>query len=108
MSEQSGFQLSGSAPEMYERYLVATLCIALSEDLVTAAALQPGEHILDVACGTGVVSRRAAQAVSPTGAVTGLDVNEGMLSMARLIASSDDASISYEGRRKCDGHPLPG
>ena len=42
MSEQSGFQLSGSAPEMYERYLVTTLCIALAEDLVTAAALTPG------------------------------------------------------------------
>jgi len=95
MSEQSGFQLSGSAPEMYERYIVAPFCVALAENLVSSATLNPGEHILDVACGTGVVTRRAAQDVGPTGAVTGLDINEGMLSMARSISSPNDDLISY-------------
>jgi hypothetical protein len=42
MREQSGFQLSGSAPEMYERYIVSTLTAALAQDLVTLAALKPG------------------------------------------------------------------
>ena len=64
---------------MYERYIVTTLSAALAQDLVTLAALQPGEHILDVACGTGAVTRQAAQAVGPTGTVIGLDVNVGML-----------------------------
>jgi ubiquinone/menaquinone biosynthesis C-methylase UbiE len=63
MSAQSGFQLSGSAPDMYERYIVSTLTAALAQDLVTLAALKPGEHILDVACGTGTVTRQAAQCV---------------------------------------------
>lgn len=95
MVEQSGFQLRGSAPEMYARYIVSTLSAALAQDLVTLAALKPGERVLDVACGTGTVTRHAAQAVSPTGEVTGLDINDGMLRMAGTLPPSDGASISY-------------
>jgi SAM-dependent methyltransferase len=95
MREQSGFQLSGSAPEMYERYIVSTLTAALAQDLVTLAALKPGEHILDVACGTGTVTRQAAQAVGPTGKVIGLDVNAGMLSVAHTLSPPENATIAY-------------
>lgn len=95
MSEASGFQLSGSAPELYEHYIVPALSTGNAEELVTLAALKPGERILDVACGTGVLSRHASEAVGPTGEVTGLDVNEGMLSMARTISSPGGSSISY-------------
>src|SRR5690242_16540628 len=40
---------------------------------------QPGEHILDLACGTGLVSFPAAEAVGPQGNVIGIDVSDGML-----------------------------
>ncbi len=95
MSEPSGFQLSGSAPEMYECYIVPSLSAGNAQELVTLAALKTGERILDVACGTGVLARQAAEAVGPSGEVTGLDVNDGMLSMARTILPRDGASISY-------------
>lgn len=95
MVEQSGFQLSGSAPEKYERYIVSTLSAALAQDLVTLATLKPGERILDVACGTGTVTRHAALAVGSTGEVTGLDINDGMLSMARTVPPPAGASITY-------------
>jgi ubiquinone/menaquinone biosynthesis C-methylase UbiE len=96
MCEQSGFQLSGRAPEMYERYIVPTLSAAKAQELVRLAALKTGERLLDVACGTGVVTRQAAQAVGPTGQVVGLDINEGMLRMARTMSSPDGASIAYQ------------
>lgn len=48
-----------------------------------AANLRPGEHVLDVACGTGVVTKLAAKRVGPEGAVSGLDPNPGMLAVAR-------------------------
>jgi hypothetical protein len=41
MVEQSGFQLCGSAPEMYARYIVSTLSAALAQDLVTLALPNP-------------------------------------------------------------------
>lgn len=86
----------GSAPENYEKFFVPTIGAPLAADLVSAAALRPGERILDVACGTGVVTRLAAAQVGATGAVAGLDVNPGMLAVARSAAPSNAIIDWYE------------
>jgi ubiquinone/menaquinone biosynthesis C-methylase UbiE len=57
-------------------------------DLVERAALAPGERVLDLACGTGVVARAAAEEVGKSGAVAGLDLNPGMLAVARSLPSA--------------------
>lgn len=49
----------GNAPENYERYFVPAIGAPLAHDLIDAASLQPGEAVLDVACGTG--SSRASR-----------------------------------------------
>ncbi len=95
MSAPSGFQLSGSAPEAYQRYGVPALGTVKAQDLVALAALQAGEHVLNVACGTGVVTRHAAQAVGTTGKVIGLDINEGMLQVAHTVAPPAGALITW-------------
>ena len=50
--------------------------------LVAASGAQHGERVLDIGCGTGYFSRRIAGAVSPDGAVIGIDPSEPMLSYA--------------------------
>ena len=80
--QQSGWQLAGTGPESYERHNVIAF-MQTAQDLVTLAALRPGERVLDVACGTGVLARLAAKAVGPTGKIAGAGLNEGMLSVAR-------------------------
>jgi ubiquinone/menaquinone biosynthesis C-methylase UbiE len=55
-----------------------------AEDIVDRARPQAGEEILDIACGTGVVARLASRRISQ-GHVTGLDLNKGMLSVARTL-----------------------
>ena len=107
MSEQSGFQLSGPAPELYERYIVPALTFGTAKELVTLAGVKMGDHVLDVACGTGVVSRQAATAVGPGGEVTGLDVNRNMLGMARSIPPAGGLSISFREGSVLD-LPFPG
>lgn len=77
----------GTAPENYERYFVPAIGLPLATELVEAARLSPGERVLDVACGTGVVARLAAEQVGARGHVTGLDVNAGMLAVARSVSS---------------------
>jgi ubiquinone/menaquinone biosynthesis C-methylase UbiE len=96
VGQQSGWQLSGNAPEAYERYIIPALFNEWAHDLVTTAALQAGERVLDVACGTGVVARTAARVVGEAGQVVGVDVNEGMLSMARSIPPPPGTVIRWQ------------
>ncbi len=86
MTEQPfGNAYSGKQPEIYERFFVPAIGAPLATDLICLAALCPGERVLDVACGTGVVARLASQQVGASGTVTGLDVNPGMLAVARSV-----------------------
>ena len=59
----------------YESYWSAQLRPA-QDRLMQMAALQPGERVLDVACGTGLVTFRAAAAVAPGGSVVATDISE--------------------------------
>jgi ubiquinone/menaquinone biosynthesis C-methylase UbiE len=84
------------AAEAYEKFLVPTLNARLAEEAVRTAALEPGERILDVACGTGIVARIAAQKLSPGGSVAGLDSDPAMLAVAASLVSSFDDGVRYD------------
>jgi ubiquinone/menaquinone biosynthesis C-methylase UbiE len=70
------------AAESYERHFVPAIGRPVAAELVAAADLRPGERVLDVACGTGIVTRLAAERVGPDGSVAGLDPNPAMLAVA--------------------------
>ena len=76
------WQVSGSAAEKYERF-VASWFRPWAEDLVERAGLKPGDHVIDVACGTGIVTRAAAPVIGPDGSLVATDLNEDMLAEAR-------------------------
>src|SRR5687767_940300 len=77
------FQIPIEAAECYEAEFVPAFFAQWAPILCTAAAVTAGQALLDVGCGTGIVARTAADRVAPVGSVTGLDVNEAMLTVAR-------------------------
>ena len=82
MPDQEHWQLSGNAPELFERYLVPTITSKWAADLIERTSPRHGESVLDIACGTGIVARLAAERMA-AGRVVGLDLNFGMLAVAR-------------------------
>src|SRR5262245_24148671 len=95
MNADGQWQLAGNAAELYEEILVPTAFRPWATDLLELADLQHGERVLDVACGTGIVARLAAGQVGTTGEVTGLDLNAGMLRVARSLPAPPGASVTW-------------
>lgn len=96
---------SDNAAENYERFFVPAIGGPIARDLVDAAALREGERVLDVGCGTGIVTRLAAETLNGSGTIAGLDVNPGMLAVARAV-TPDAAGIDwYEA--SAEAIPLP-
>jgi SAM-dependent methyltransferase len=79
-----------SFPEIYERLLVQPLFRPFAEQLIESAAVAPGERVLDVACGTGIVARLAHERVGAKGVVVGVDISPPMIAVARAAAPAVD------------------
>lgn len=90
-------------PPAYECYFVPAIGRPIAEGLIAAAQLRPGEQVLDIACGTGIVARLAAAQVIPSGTVSGADINPGMIAEARR-ACEDVANIDWH---ETDAASLP-
>jgi ubiquinone/menaquinone biosynthesis C-methylase UbiE len=107
MNPQGQWQVAGSAPEVYERELVPAVFGEWAPILVELARPRPGERVVDVACGTGIVARIAAARVGPTGAVVGVDLNPGMLSVARSVVPTDSRSAGPLQWQEASADKLP-
>ena len=88
MSTATYRHYSGSAAELYQSFFVPSIASPVSGELLRTAALRPGERVLDLACGTGIVTRAAAERVGPTGTVTGVDIAADMLAVARATPAA--------------------
>jgi ubiquinone/menaquinone biosynthesis C-methylase UbiE len=77
-------------PEMYERWLVGPLFRPWAEVTLEELALSPGDRVLDIACGTGIVARVARERLGNAGYVVGIDVSPDMLAVARTVAPDID------------------
>ena len=91
----NAFQITPEAARLYERVAVRYILGPWAPSLVDAARLLAGERVLDVACGTGVVTRIAAQRVGRQGRVTGVDLNAEMLGVAQSLPMVEGAPIEW-------------
>ena len=60
---------------------------------------KPGQHVLDVGCGTGLLTRQVADAVGKNGIVVGIDISEGMLAQARKERRPNTTLVSMAAER---------
>jgi SAM-dependent methyltransferase len=79
--------LSGSPAEIYERHSVPRFGLMWARDLVDLVPPATGERALDVACGSGAVTRLLAERVAPAGRAIGLDIDVAMLEVARSVVT---------------------
>jgi len=85
MPTSTSWQLTLDAAERYQEVIVPTMLGPAAHALVDEAHLQPDERVVDLGCGTGAVARYAAKLVGTSGHVTAIDVNMGMLQVARSL-----------------------
>jgi ubiquinone/menaquinone biosynthesis C-methylase UbiE len=83
------------AAERYESFMVPAFLEPWAGDLLALARPAPGERVLDVACGTGVIARHVAPLVGATGAVAALDLNPAMLAVARSLPAPAGAPVAW-------------
>ena len=92
--------------EGYESYMVPTLFGPWATKLIEAADPQPGERVLDLGCGTGIVARKVASRLGTRGVVTGIDLSPDMLAVAQTSAAREGVVIEWRQGR-AENLPFP-
>lgn len=92
---QLNLAIDTTVAQAYERHMVPGMFAHWAEFVVSLVAPQLGQHVLDVACGTGIGARVAARAVGSTGKVVGVDIDPGVIEVARGLAQGADTPIEW-------------
>lgn len=95
--------------DRYQSVLVPVIFEPWARELIKRSEPEEGEHVLDLACGTGVVSREVAKLGLQLGSQTAVDYNPDMLGVARRLAipagydtewlEADAAALPFENDR---------
>jgi len=83
------------APRAYQEYMVPAAFAPLAERVAELVEVGPGDRALDVACGTGALSRVLADRIGRNGRVVGIDWAPRMLAVAREVPAGDGAAIEF-------------
>lgn len=89
MGQAEQEQSAGDPAQAYESFFVPAMFAPLAALFLERTNPQMGERVLDVACGTGIVARRAAPFVGCSGRVVGLDPSPAMLLVARSVSDTE-------------------
>jgi ubiquinone/menaquinone biosynthesis C-methylase UbiE len=79
---------AGSIPQLYDEYMVPLIFEPYAADIAARVALLRPSSLLEIAAGTGVVTRRLATALSPEVRIVATDLNETMIERATAVGTS--------------------
>ncbi len=86
-SPDSDKVFAGSIPKLYEEYLVPLIFEPYAEDLANRLASRTLARVLEIAAGTGVVTRNLASALPESTSIVATDLNQAMLDMASKVGT---------------------
>ncbi len=101
MSSHTAFV--GSIPQLYDRHFGPVLFEPYARDLSQRLETRAGLRVLEIACGTGVLTRRMLERLPADGALVATDLNGAMIAHARSVVPAD-ARLSW---READAQQLP-
>lgn len=90
MVKKEGYQLELEGARFYEENFVPSLFENWAKRTVEKLSLSDGDQLLDIACGTGIVARIAKASKIGELRITGIDINEAMLEVAKGIEPEID------------------
>ena len=93
----------GTIPEVYDRYLGPLLFEPYAADLARRVAAVEPQNVLEIAAGTGIVTRRLLESLARTSRLTATDLNDPMIEHARKRVGND-SRVSW---RQADALNLP-
>jgi len=102
MSTQGDKLFAGAIPRLYETHLVPLIFAAYAEDMARRVAAGKPRRVLEMAAGTGVVTRALATTLDADASLVATDLNDGMLSEAKSIGASRPVTW-----RQADAMALP-
>ena len=106
MGEPSDWGVTGSTAEIYQSVFVPAMIAGWVPQVMALTNPQSGQHVLDVACGTGLLALTVAKSVGPNGRVVGLDLSPDMLAVARAQALDPSGPVMIDWREG-DVNALP-
>ena len=86
-SPHSDKVFAGSIPKLYEMYLVPLIFEPYARDIAKRLSARPISRLLEIACGTGVVSRALASALPESAVIVATDLNQAMLDQAAAVGT---------------------
>lgn len=87
-SPDSDTVFAGSVPQLYDEYLVPLIFEPYAIDIAERAAARRPARVLEIAAGTGAVTRRLAATLPPASTIVATDLNPGMLARAREVGTA--------------------
>jgi ubiquinone/menaquinone biosynthesis C-methylase UbiE len=101
---ENNWGIPGNGVEIYHEIYIPAMIGEWVPRVLALVDPQPGERVLDIACGTGVLTRAIADAVGQSGDVVGVDISPDMLGYARKLSDGQYPAIEW---RECDAQSLP-
>ena len=95
------FQLTNEAALKYDSHSVPAMFAPLARATMEKVDLPPSAHVIDIACGTGALTREIASCLKGKGRIVGVDLNETMINVARENQPESNHNIEWYAADVC-------